>query len=70
VHDARLGEACSSTASLTRSSTSSTVAARMARAALMVSNSGSPGPAPTSVTVPGWNWVVDVVTVAGMFMVG
>ncbi|MCY1375123.1 hypothetical protein D9M69_625120 [compost metagenome] len=50
-----LWRAWASTASLTRSSTSSTVAALIAFTALSVSNSGSPGPAPTSATVPGRN---------------
>src|SRR5262249_13165563 len=44
---------CSSTARLTRSSTSTTSAARNARTAASVSNSGSPGPAPTRKTLPG-----------------
>src|SRR3989344_5705166 len=47
-----VGDACATMASLTKSSTSSTVAAWMALSALMVSSSGSPGPAPTSVQLP------------------
>jgi len=47
-----VGEAWATMASLTRSSTSSTVAAWMALSALRVSSSGSPGPAPTSVQLP------------------
>src|SRR5260370_36147606 len=47
-----VGAAWATMASLTRSSTSSTVAACMALRALMVSSSGSPGPAPTRVQVP------------------
>src|SRR5471030_989654 len=41
---------CSRTASLTKSSISTTSASLSARTALRVSNSGSPGPAPTSQT--------------------
>jgi hypothetical protein len=48
-------------ASLTRSSTSSTVAAAMALTALRVSSSGSPGPAPTRLTVPTLRRVVSLV---------
>src|SRR5690242_12679296 len=41
---------CTSTSSLTRSSISTTSASFSARTALRVSNSGSPGPAPTNQT--------------------
>src|SRR5699024_2056253 len=47
-----VGAACATMASLTRSSTSNTLAAWMDFNALMVSKSGSPGPAPTRVQRP------------------
>ncbi len=46
------GRACARTARLTSESTRITSAAPITRAALRVSNSGSPGPAPTSQILP------------------